>query len=53
MRYHIYRDGEWIRPARLAYVRCCRCGLVHRTEYRVKDGRPEFRVWRLPMKKAR
>ncbi len=48
MRYHSYQDGDWIRPAPRAYLRCCDCGLVHRIQFRLVDGHIEFRVWRLP-----
>jgi hypothetical protein len=40
-------DGEWRTPPRKNFYRaCCDCGLVHREEYRVKDGDIQYRVWR-------
>jgi hypothetical protein len=40
-------DGEWRTPPRKEFFRaCCDCGLVHREEYRVRDGKVQYRVWR-------
>jgi hypothetical protein len=46
----IYRPiayGEWTRP-RLRNFReqCCDCGLIHRLDFRIVDGRIEFRTRR-------
>ncbi len=39
--------GEWLRPVRKGYLAaCCDCGLVHRVDFRVRDGRAEFRAYR-------
>lgn len=40
-------DGEWRTPPRKRFYRaCCDCGLVHREEYRVRNGKVQYRVWR-------
>jgi hypothetical protein len=38
--YHVITYGEWTRP-RLRNFReqCCDCGLIHRLDFRVVDGR--------------
>lgn len=48
MRYEQVYDGEWIRPTpqRGHKMACCDCGLVHRIDFRVVDGRVEFRAVR-------
>jgi hypothetical protein len=45
--YHVINYGEWTRP-RLRNFReqCCDCGLIHRLDFRVVDGRIEFRTRR-------
>ena len=41
-------DGEWIRPTRKNYyIKCCECGLVHRMDFRIKNGHIEFRAFRI------
>ena len=47
MRYPHLEDGEWIRP-RKKYFRemCCDCHLVHKLEFRIVDGKIEFRAFR-------
>jgi uncharacterized Zn finger protein len=45
-------DGEWVQPVMRGYLmRCCDCGLVHKTDFRIamtKRGKPiiQFRVRR-------
>lgn len=40
-------DGRWRTPPRKNFYRaCCDCGLVHREEYRVRNGKIQYRVWR-------
>lgn len=40
-------DGKWMTPTRKNFYRsCCDCGLVHREEYRVRNGKVQYRVWR-------
>jgi hypothetical protein len=47
VRYHVVAYGEWTRP-RLRNFReqCCDCGLIHRLDFRIVDGRIEFRTRR-------
>jgi hypothetical protein len=46
-RYHHAEDGEWLRPKPgIHKMRCCDCGLTHQMEYRIVDGRVEFRAVR-------
>lgn len=41
------KPGEWVRPIRRGYrAACCDCGLVHRMDFRVVEGRAEFRAYR-------
>jgi len=48
-RYHLPRDGEWLRPITKQYtVACCDCGSVHKVDFRVVDGRVEVRAFRAP-----
>lgn len=42
-------QGEWEEPPkhpRTYHLACCDCGLVHKMNFRVKDGRVQFRVFR-------
>lgn len=42
-------DGwsRWIMPVEAGYkLACCDCGLVHVLEFRVADGRAEYRIRR-------
>jgi hypothetical protein len=45
-----YKDvaaGEWIQPVSEGYgMCCCDCGLVHRLDFRVVDGRVQIRARR-------
>jgi hypothetical protein len=42
--YHV-TDGEWVQPATRGFKeQCCSCGLVHRVDYRIKDGKIQFRA---------
>jgi hypothetical protein len=45
--YPVIKYGEWTRP-RLRNFReqCCDCGLIHRLDFRIVDGRIEFRTRR-------
>ena len=45
--YHVIKYGEWTRP-RLRNFReqCCDCGLIHRLDFKIVDGRIEFRTRR-------
>lgn len=45
--YEKIKPGEWLRPKRKGYkAMCCDCGLVHRLDFRVVEGRAEFRAYR-------
>ena len=46
-------DGDWVQPVRKGYLmKCCDCGLVHRLDFRIAEGRRgkriQFRAFRLP-----
>lgn len=52
-RYEEPEAGEWVRPTPTGYRHaCCDCGLVHRMDFRVDDGRVEFRVFPAPRSTA-
>lgn len=44
--YEQVEEGEWYTPSAKHKERCCDCGLTHRSEYRVRGGQIEIRVWR-------
>lgn len=49
-------DGEWVAPRMSGWrMICCRCGLNHTLQFRVRHvgrgHRVEFRAWRHPRKK--
>jgi len=49
MKYHVLMDGEWEAPAMRGYkLMCCDCGLVHRMDFKIRDGYVEFRAARDP-----
>ena len=40
-------DGEWITPVKKGFKdQCCDCLLIHTMEFRIKDGKVQFRCWR-------
>lgn len=40
-------DGEWIQPSRKDFrMRCCDCKLVHIMDFRIRDGRVQFKPTR-------
>ena len=39
-------DNGWIQPARLYWMCCCDCGLIHKFEFRVRKGKVVLRAWR-------
>ena len=46
-RYPQVQAGEWVQPKRSGYgMQCCDCGLVHRLEFRLKDGHIQMRGYR-------
>jgi hypothetical protein len=39
--------SRWVQPIRRGYkMTCCDCGLVHTMDFRIKDGRAQFRAQR-------
>jgi hypothetical protein len=41
------KAGEWVQPVRKGYrLACCDCGLVHTLDFRVSNGRAQFRAFR-------
>ena len=39
--------GAWVEPVLKGYrMACCDCCLVHKMEFRVRNGRPQMRAWR-------
>lgn len=46
-RYSKPKHGEWIQPIRKGYrVKCCDCSLVHKIDFRVHNGKIQFRAVR-------
>jgi hypothetical protein len=47
LRFYSPADGEWVRPIHRGYLlSCCDCGLVHRMNFRVVEGKVEFQAFR-------
>lgn len=47
MRYPQVFEGEWIQPRVRGYkVGCCDCGLVHRINFRIKNGKIQLQAFR-------
>lgn len=48
MKYVQVISGEWIEPTpqRGHRMKCCDCGLVHIMDFRVVDGKVQFRPYR-------
>jgi hypothetical protein len=45
-KYDEPQAGEWVQPVREDYkLRCCDCGLVHRIDFRIKEGHIQFRAF--------
>jgi hypothetical protein len=43
--YDVISYGEWTRPRMKDFrEQCCDCGLIHRLDFRIVDGRVEFRT---------
>ena len=54
-RFHDVADGEWVQPEPRGYLmQCCDCDLVHRMNFRIRDGRVQFQAFRVctPVTKA-
>lgn len=45
MKYVRVSDGEWIepKPQRGHKMQCCDCALIHTMDFRIKNGRVQFR----------
>ncbi len=44
--YHV-TDGEWLQVKMRGQLdQCCDCGLVHKQNYRIRDGKIEVQVFR-------
>lgn len=41
-------DGEWIEPTPQIghFIKCCDCGLEHIMDFRIKNGKVQFRAYR-------
>ena len=47
MKYPQVYEGEWEYPVRKGYkLKCCDCGLVHTFDFRLRNGKIEYRVYR-------
>lgn len=47
MKYKQAWEDEWVQPKRHGYrMRCCDCKLVHIVDFRIKNGRVQFRPMR-------
>ena len=47
VRYDVVPYGGWTRPrVRNFREQCCDCGLIHRLDFRIVDGKVEFRMRR-------
>ncbi len=43
--YYHATDGEWIEvPKRGFKEQCCGCGLIHKVDYRIVEGKVQFRA---------
>lgn len=42
------KSNTWIQPIEKEYLmQCCDCGLIHSMDFRVKNGRAQFRAFRI------
>lgn len=40
------KAGQWIQPVKRNYLfKCCGCGMVHAMDFRVHEGRAQFRAY--------
>jgi hypothetical protein len=45
--YDVISYGEWTRPRMKNFrEQCCDCGLIHRLDFRIANGRIDFRTRR-------
>lgn len=46
-KYDAPKAGQWVQPVPRGYkLACCDCGLVHLMDFRVYQGRAQFRAFR-------
>jgi hypothetical protein len=46
-KYRKIEAGEWVQPVEEGYkMACCDCGLVHKMDFRIHEGRVQFRAFR-------
>jgi hypothetical protein len=41
-----YEEGTWLTMPREYRLACCDCSLVHRFEFRIRDGKIQWRAFR-------
>ncbi len=47
MKYDEPEENEWVRPTQQDYrMMCCDCGLVHHVDFRIVEGKAQFRARR-------
>jgi len=47
MAYEEPNEGEWVQPIEGGYkMECCDCGLVHKINFRIENGKVQFQVFR-------
>lgn len=47
MKYRQEYENEWVQPIASGYkMACCDCGLVHDMDFRIHEGRVQFRARR-------
>lgn len=45
--YYKPEEGEWVEPTRKGHkMACCDCGLVHTMDFRILNGKIQFRAYR-------
>lgn len=50
---HRQTDGEWVQPTMRGFrLACCDCGLMHRINFRIVNGRVQFQAFRLKRRDA-
>lgn len=53
-RFQKPKPMEWVQPIKRGYLMaCCDCGLVHRMNFRIVNGRVQFQADRAPKYTAR
>lgn len=58
-RFRVEKDDKngwsrWVQPVRRGYLMaCCDCALVHRMDFRILNGKVQFRAKRAPRYTAR